>query len=58
MTKKGHLVYIRKANKNGDIESKPYWVDGDKVYEIEKQDPETGEWKQPVAPDEAKDAQK
>jgi len=46
--KGGRLVSIRRVNKEtGKVETKPYWVDGDEVYEIEKQDPETGEWKQP-----------
>ena len=47
--KKGRLVYIRKVNKEtGKIEDLPYWVEGDDVYAIEKEDPETGEWKTPT----------
>ena len=47
--KKGKLVYIRKVNKeSGKIEDIPYWVEGDEVYAIEKEDPETGEWKTPT----------
>lgn len=48
MTNKGLLVNIRTVSKNGNIETKPYWVDGDEVYEIEKQDPKTNKWKPPV----------
>ena len=46
--KKGKLVYIRKVNKEtGKLEDVPFWVDGEDVYAIEKEDPASGEWKTP-----------
>jgi len=47
--KKGKIVYIRKINKEtGKAEDTPYWVDGEDVYAIEKEDTKTGEWKTPT----------
>lgn len=45
---KGKVVYIRKINKEtGKAEDTPYWVEGEDVYAIEKEDPKTGEWQAP-----------
>jgi len=43
---KGHMVWVRKLNPTtGKVEDRAYWVDGEEVFAIEKEDPETGEWK-------------
>ena len=44
---KGLLVNIKQVGKDGNMETKPYWVDGNDVYEIEKQEPKTGVWQPP-----------
>lgn len=43
---KGRMVWVRKLNPTtGKVEDRAYWVDGEEVFAIEKEDPETGEWK-------------